>query len=204
MKIISLSILSIALSISSSARDNPFEPTDHFLAQKEMIIKTNQEKEKTQQALVAQKLEEAQIEDVNTESKQIKNFQNEIKNEKKEKIGERPYVPEVKETFSVLPFVNITIVNDVLTLTVDKKYKLLNQDILKPNKKLLFDFEGNVSFYTIRKPIISEDYKSFAVGTHREENFFRVVIDLPSEITDYIEKVDSKNGVITISRKDIN
>jgi len=201
MKIISLSILSIALSISSSARDNPFEPTDHFLAQKEMIIKTNQEKEKIQQALVAQKLAEAEIESNKLESKQVKELQNEASEIAIQKIINKPYIPEVKETFSVLPFINITIVNDILTLTVDTKYKLLNQDILKPAKKLLFDFEGNVSFYTIRKPIISEDYKSFAIGTHRKENFFRVVIDLPSEITDYIEKIDSENGIITITKK---
>ncbi|MGB3750656.1 MAG: hypothetical protein WA945_03755, partial [Arcobacteraceae bacterium] len=200
MKIISLSILSIALSISLSARDNPFEPTDHFLAQKEMIIKINHEK-KIQQELAEKKLAEKKIKASKVESKEIIKLQNETTKIAKKEIVNKPYIPEVKETFTVLPFVNITIVNDVLTLTVDKKYKLLNQDILKPAKKLLFDFEGDVSFYTIRKPIISEDYKSFAVGTHREEKFFRVVIDLPSEITDYREEVDSKNGIITITRK---
>lgn len=203
MKIISLSILSIALSISSSARDNPFEPTDHFLAQKEMIIKTNHEK-KIQQELAAKKSAGEKIKASKVDAKEITTLQKETTKIAKKEIVNKPYIPEVKETFSVLPFVNITIVNDVLTLTVDKKYKLLNQDILKPAKKLLFDFEGDVSFYTIRKPIISEDYKSFAVGTHREENFFRVVIDLPSKISDYVEKVDSQNGVITVSRKDID
>ena len=113
------------------------------------------------------------------------------------------YIPEIKENFKVLPFVKIFVVNDVLTIKVDKKYKLLNQDILKPVKKLLFDFKGKVSFYTVRKDIISENFKSLAVGTHMEDNFFRVVIDLPYDIINYTEKIDSKNGIITITKRKV-
>ena len=61
MKIISLSILSIALSISLSARENPFEPTDHFLKQKKIIIQANElEKVKKEQEIenkIAQEIE---------------------------------------------------------------------------------------------------------------------------------------------------
>jgi len=214
MKIISLSILSIALSISLSARDNPFEPTDHFLTQKEQMIKKNKEKEialeqtkdKEPQKLIVEDTKPRQLEITQTEPTKIKKQPIKALSPKpqvieQKKISKQPYIPEVKETFNVLPFVNITIINDVLTIAVDKKYKLLNQDIIKPNKKLLFDFEGNVSFYTVRKEIISESFKSFAVGTHREKNFFRVVVDLPSEVIDYRETVDGKNGVITITKK---
>jgi len=232
MKIIPLTILSITLSVSLFARLNPFEPTDHFLEQKEMIMKANEEekikkeqenKDKIAQQLKAQELEKqekamkiAQVkkdkeaeriadlkakEEILREQKarQIAKMEQKIQTEKM--AMKKDYVPEIKENFKILPFVKIFVVNDILTIKVDKKYRLLNQDILKPAKKLLFDFEGNVSFYTIRKDIISESFKSLAVGTHMKENFFRVVIDLPSDVVNYTEKIDSKNGIITITKK---
>ncbi len=201
MKIISLSILiSITLNLSLCARVNPFEPTDHFLKQKEMIMQKN--------AQVKMKKQDEEQEKIAQETKIV----NEKKQEKEQKklidqkltqkgIIKNAYIPEVKENFKVLPFVKIFIVNDLLTIKVDKKYKLLNQDILKPQKKLLFDFQGKVSFYTIRKNIINKDFTSFVVGTHLEDNFFRVVIDLPSDVIDYIEKIDNKSGIITIQKK---
>ena len=105
------------------------------------------------------------------------------------------------EKFKVLPFVQVQVLNDMLTITVDTKYKLLKKDLLIPETKIVFDFEGDISFYTIRKDIINDDFNSFTVGTHREDNFFRVVIDLPTVKTDYIETIDSKNAIITIKKK---
>lgn len=241
MKIISLSILSITLSVSLFARENPFEPTDHFLEQKEMIIKTNEqqqlEKDKAANDKLAREIEAqklAQQKDAETKAMrmaqmkkdaeakkmtEMKDKQELLAKKKKAKaeaikiaqmkketqakkiVVKKAYVPEIKENFKILPFVKIYVVNDVLTIKVDKKYKLLNQDILKPVKKLLFDFKGKVSFYTVRKDIVSESFKSLAVGTHMEENYFRVVIDLPEDIINYIEKIDSKNGIITITKK---
>ena len=204
MKIILLSILSIALSVLLSARENPFEPTDHFLEQKEMIIKANELEtiKKEQEAKNLQEKAKAQkLADQKAKENAIKQAKLEKAAQAKKLAMKKAYVPEIKENFKVLPFVKIYVVNDLLTIKVDKKYKLLNQDILKPSKKLLFDFEGKVSFYTVRKDIISESFKSFAVGTHMKKNFFRVVIDLPNDVINYTKTVDSKNGIITIQKK---
>lgn len=236
MKIISLTILSIALSISLSARENPFEPTDHFLEQKKIIIQANElEKVKKEQEIENKIAQEIEAKKLLSENEAIKIIemkkaseaqkmmkikeQEEILSQKSKKdkameiaklikdsnstetVMKKPYIPEIKENFKVLPFVKMYVVNDVLTIEVDKKYTLLNQDILKPVKKLLFDFKGKVSFYTVRKDIISESFKSLTVGTHMEDNFFRVVIDLPYDIINYTEKIDSKNGIITITKK---
>ncbi|MDC0933753.1 hypothetical protein OAR97_07865 [Arcobacteraceae bacterium] len=211
MKIISLSILSISLCVSLFARENPFEPTDHYLEQKEMVIKANEleqiKKEQEAADLIAEEMKEKELEaqkiaDAKALEMQIKKEKEMQKlTVKEEPIIEEVYIPEIKENFRVLPYVKIYVINDVLTIKVDPKYKLLNQDILKPAKKLLFDFEGKVSFYTIRKDIISEDFKSLTVGTHMEEEFFRVVIDVPEDIINYVETIDSKNGIITIMKK---
>jgi len=211
MKTISLPILSIVLSLSLFARENPFEPTDHYLEQKDMIIKANElEKIKAEQeaadkialALKEKELEAKKLAELKEQEIQQKKTQalKLMAMKEKEKIQEEAYIPEIKENFKILPYVKIYVVNNILTIKVDPQYKLLNQDILKPAKKLLFDFEGTVSIYTIRKNIISEDFKSLTVGTHMEENFFRIVIDLPEDIINYTEKIDSKNGIITIMK----
>jgi len=204
MKIISLSILSIALSASLFARENPFEPTDHFLEQKEMIIQAN-ERERLQQEQEeinrkAKELEANKTAEMMTK-KEVKTIKIQSAPKAETMMKKKAYVPQIKENFKVLPFVKINVVNDLLTIKVDTKYKLLNQDILTPAKKLIFDFEGKVSFYTVRKDIISESFKSFAVGTHMEEGYFRVVIDLPEDIINYIEKIDTNKGIITIQKK---
>ena len=216
MKIISLSILTIVFSVSLLARENPFEPTDHFTEQKKMIMKANElekikkEQEATDKMAKELKAKELALQKMADEKAQAKLLEKKqevktmpmVKEVKAEKmLAKKPYIPEIKENFKILPFVKIYVVNDVLTIKVDTKYKLLNQDILKPVKKLLFDFKGKESFYTIRKDIMSENFKSLAVGTHMKENFFRVVIDLPYDIIHYTEKVDSKNGIITITKK---
>jgi len=218
MKTISVSLLSITLTLSLFARENPFEPTDHYLEQKEMVIKANElekirkeqeEADKIAQELAMkkekQRLDQEMIIEKEKAAQKLKmekeEIQKQVEMKKETKVVEVPYVPQIKENFRILPYVKIYVLNDVITIKVDPQYKLLNQDILRPNKKLLFDFEGNVSFYTIRKDIISEDFKSLTVGTHKEENFFRVVIDLPEDIINYIETIDSKNNTITIKRK---
>lgn len=186
MKIISLALLSLSLSVSVFARLNPFEPTDYFLEKKEIIIKENE-------------LEQIKKE----EEKKHLSMQKEVlvKTDTPVKVPKKEAPQDTYENFEILPFVDISIKNDIITIQVDPKYTLLNQDILKPKRKLLFDFQGQKSFYTIRKKIESEDFTSLTVGTHRKENFFRVVIDLPEKVANYIETVDSKKGIITIQKR---
>jgi hypothetical protein len=118
----------------------------------------------------------------------------------------KPIVPKVKkviiedEEFKVLPFVNIYTVQNTLMIEVDKKYKLVHQEALPKQKKLLFDYKGKKSFYTIRKPIKNTNYKSFAVGTHLKKNFFRVVIDLEDNTTMYRKSIDTQNGIVAIQK----
>jgi len=204
MKTTAILLISMLLSISLFARENPFEPTDQFLEEKELMIKEQNAIEKMR----LEEIEQAKIEEaarIQIEASQAIEAQNKAdelieEDESKNEIVE-PYIPTVKENFKVLPFIKIDVTDDILTIQVDPKYQLLNQDILKPEKKFLFDFKGTISFYTIRNTIISEDFNAFAVGTHMKENYFRVVVDLPEAVKNYIEVVDSKKGIITIQKK---
>jgi len=214
MKINALLIFSMIWSISLFSRENPFEPTDHFLEQKEMIVEANKQAQNTEneekkakkkleesaKALIEEKKQEKSLPTITT---QVKKIQTTVNNTKEKELVEPKKVTlsKTQQSFNILPFIKIDITNDILTIQVDTKYKFLNQKVLRPAKKLLFDFEGNVSFYTVRKDILSKKFISLIVGTHMKENYFRIVIDLPSKTTNYIENIDSKKGIITISTK---
>ncbi|MGK0255783.1 MAG: hypothetical protein ACI81I_000389, partial [Arcobacteraceae bacterium] len=42
---------------------------------------------------------------------------------------------------------------------------------------------------------------TFKIGTQMEDNFLRIVIDLAKAKTNYLKRVDSKNGIISIKKK---
>ena len=113
---------------------------------------------------------------------------------KKEKMAQ-------KNKYNILPFVHIEANNDTLVLYVDTKFKLINQDILKDRKKILYDFRGYTSFYTIHKNLESDSFKAFSVGTHKKKGFFRVVIEVNDATSTYIENINTKEGKITITKK---
>ena len=218
MRFISLCLLTILLSSTTFARLNPFIETDTFLEKKQEWIK--QEKLKQQKLdeeaklLQQQKLEQERLKkeqevkllaqkQLEEKQKQQKLEQERVKKEKlkQQKLLEEKLAkakPKITESYKLLPFVKVEIIDNNLIITVDKKYKLINQDILKESNKILFDFRGDLSFYTVRKNIEHKNFKSFAIGTHQEKKFFRVVIEFSKPLNNYKETVQSKNGIVTI------
>ena len=190
MKIILIFI--VIMSLNLFARMNPFEPTDTFNEKKTEYYKLQDE-------IKAKKIKDKKAEELAIKQLQQERIAKQIEQKRITKQIEQ-IKKDINEIFQLLPFVKIEIINDILTITVDKKYKLLNQDILKAEKKFIFDFQGNVSFYTIRKDIKNKNFKSFAIGTHRKKNFFRIVIDLSDSMIKYKEIINNKKGMITIQK----
>jgi hypothetical protein len=202
MKIILVFTFIITLSLDSFARMNPFESTNTFKEQKAKYLE-QQNKIQLQTIKNEQKQLKADLLLMKKQNAKIYAQKEKLQAvQKKERKRKQKRLKEIKmaqkETFILLSFIKIEISNNVLTIVVNKKYKLLNQDILKDQKKILFDFKGNISFYTMRKTIKHKAFKSFAIGTHRKKNFFRVVIDLSDDVIHYNEIVNSKKGIITI------
>lgn len=199
------------------ARENPFEPTDTYKEkqveylkqleleqqrekklqeQMEMQEQALLEKEKEIEDLELQRQEELRrIEELKTQSAMLEQEQKQkLLQIKQEQMAQ-------KNRYNVLPFVHIEANDASLTIYVDTKFKLINQDILKPQKKILYDFKGYTSFYTIKKTLQSAAFKSFAVGTHRAKGFFRVVIDLNDTTSNYTEAINPQEGKIVITKK---
>ena len=174
-------ISTILISLSLFARLNPFESTDTF--------------EEKKNKLLASQLEEKESDDQQI----IKEI---IITEPKSVIIKNPLFIEdgCNETYSynLLPFISIGTSIDSFVIDIKQKYKLINQDVDIKNKKLVFDFKGKTNFYTKREVLCHKYFKSFAIGCHRKENYFRIVIELKDDVLKYHEKIDSKTNSILI------
>ena len=221
-------LISCLLVISLNARENPFEPTDiykekqvEFLKQlelkeqenkriqEEMMLKEQAllQKEKQLEDLALKQQEELRkIEELKAQQATLLKKQEQellkLDKAKKQKLLQMNKEKTVqKNRYNVLPFVDIEANDNTLVLYVDTKFKLINQDILQNRKKILYDFRGYASFYTIKKRLDSKAFKAFVVGTHKKKGFFRVVIEVNDPTSTYSETINTKEGKITLSKK---
>jgi hypothetical protein len=209
-----LFIFTVLLAMNLSARMNPFEPTDTFFEQQKEYEQIRKQEEEKQLELEKQrKLELLAQQEAEEKAEQLRLQQEQaIQLEKQRKLAEeqaaklikvvekKEEVVVPKDSYKILPFVNIKVSDDELEVFIDKRYKLINQDILEDQKKFLFDFRATESFYTVRKILKSKDFKSFAVGTHMEKNFFRVVVELNDNVSKYKEYINSNTSYIKIKK----
>ena len=173
----------ILLSTSLFSRVNPFEPTNTYIDEQQTYLKKIKEEKELQRQ---QKLEDA-----------LKEIEQEIVIIEDKEIIEKS-IEYVKDNFNPLSFVSLYTVQNNLMIEVNKKYIFLQNIILPEQNKILFDFKGDESFYTIRQKLKNPNYKSFAIGTHQKENFFRVVVDLENKTQNYKATIDKKNNIIVI------
>lgn len=229
MKTVFYFLISFLLVVGLNARENPFEPTDTYKEkqieylkelelEKQREQKLQEEMEKQEQAMLQR---EKELEDLETKKqdelrrieelkaqramleKQQEQKLLEMKKQEEQKLLEiKKKKMAQKNKYNVLPFVHIDTTEDTLTLYVDTKFKLINQDILKDRKKMLYDFKGYTSFYTIKKALDkSPAFKNFVVGTHKAKGFFRVVVELTDDPSNYIENVNTHEGKVTITKR---
>lgn len=119
-----------------------------------------------------------------------------IKAKIKPKAKPKP-VEFVATSYKVLPFLTIDSNKDNLVIKTRKKYKLIRYYIEEGEKKFVFDFKGKVLTYTKYKNLNAPYFKSYVVGNHPEDNYFRVVISVKKSVNKY--KVSMKNNIATIS-----
>ncbi len=94
----------------------------------------------------------------------------------------------------ILPFVKIEYDND--KIDIHSKYKVTNKLTLPGKKKIILDYAAKENFYTKRETLDSTSFLKIAIGNHKKEKFFRVVIEL-SELPENYE-VTYDNMMVTI------
>ncbi len=182
MKIV---ISTVLLSLLLFARINPFESTDTFEERKNKLLESQVQENEVIINTPVEKI--IPIEEVN-ESEPIV-----VKKELQVQDGcNESYV------YNLLPFILVSTSKDSFMVKIKDKYKLINQDINIQDKKLVFDFKGKTNFYTKREKLCHKYFKSFAIGCHRDKNYFRVVLDLKEDVLKYQDKIDNENNTIVI------
>jgi len=97
----------------------------------------------------------------------------------------------------ILPFVKIEYDNDKIDII--SKYKISKKITLPDKHKLVLDFNAKENFYTKRLDLESTNFKKIAVGNHKNENFFRIVVELASVPEDYqVTYDDSKVSIVKL------
>lgn len=67
---------------------------------------------------------------------------------------------------------------------------------LEKENKLIIDYKAKKNFYTKREILESTNFKKIAIGNHKKEKFYRVVILLSKKPSNY--KVEYKDNLITV------
>jgi len=94
----------------------------------------------------------------------------------------------------ILPFVKIEYDND--KIDIHSKYKVTKKITLPGKKKIVLDYSAKENFYTKRANLDSTNFPKIAIGNHKKEKFFRVVIEL-SEVPENYE-VTYDNDMVSI------
>ncbi len=84
----------------------------------------------------------------------------------------------------ILPFVKIEYDND--KIDIHSKYKVTKKLTLPGKKKIILDYAAKENFFTVRENLDSTNFLKIAVGNHKKDKFFRIVIEL-SELPENYE-----------------
>ena len=192
-------IKKLLTSLSNQLKETPAqteEKTEANTAEesKEPLQEPEQTQEQTQDQTVAQTQEEQKPEVI--EEATAQNVQEE--NITEETVLADTGVPSnndtAKESYDPTPFVSVKSFSNRLEIhTQNKVYRKFN---LVEASKIVIDFHADVNFYTKRMDLKSEYFEEVAVGNHKKEKYFRVVVKTTQAPESY--KVTHKPGVVTV------
>lgn len=217
MRIIFTFIITMILTTYLLGRTNPFEKTETFIEQQNILLKKIKEKEnklkedrvnleKERLNFEREKLELAKKEErIRLENeKKAKILKEKRKKEKekkeKKKIEKKKVVANNIKYYKIYSFIKANTNNKILTIDISDKYKLINQDLNHKNRKFIFDFSGTINMYTKRVLLKDSPFKSITIGTHKKEHFFRVVVTLKDKLKYYQEDINTDKSIIKIEK----
>ena len=113
-------------------------------------------------------------------------------------VKKRNDLPDVKKEYKPLSFLNITYSNNEIKIE-SHKYKVFKKFNLETKQKIILDFRASdVKFYTKRKNLNTTSFKNITIGNHKNERYFRVVISLKENPSNF--NVTYTNNLVSITR----
>jgi len=98
------------------------------------------------------------------------------------------------QTKILLDFIKVEYNDD--KLIIHTKDMVSKKFTLEKENKIIIDYKARKNFYTKRENLDSKNFKRIAVGNHKKEKFYRVVILLSKKPSNY--KVEYKDNIITV------
>ncbi|GEM_PF-3185112 len=183
-------LISIFLSMSLFARLNPFEVVDNKqiqeLEQESSVISHETNCKESQKVLKK------------PSNEYITNIEKKIVKSKSSKLVVKNFLSKGKK-YNILPLVTIEILDKKLTISTTSYNRIIKYYEDSKNNIFVFDFKANIGVPTAREKFHSAYFKSYTVGNHPKEKFFRVVIPVKDGVENY--KIVIKNNIGTIIRK---
>lgn len=219
--------LLLLLSTSLIARENPFSPTNAYEEEAARMIEINEVEQdydvefQQEQQYVNEMYEKMNkpepkpapepVKPALTEEKvqkMIEKAQKEVKpkvivkkvveqaKEPQQVVYVKPRLDVVSEK-EILPFVRIEFDND--KLDIYSKYKVTKKITLPGKKKIVLDYTAKENFYTVRETIPSTNFPKIAVGNHKKDKYFRVVVELAHTPENYeVTYDDNKVSIVKL------
>ncbi|RXJ55404.1 AMIN domain-containing protein [Candidatus Marinarcus aquaticus] len=206
MKLFSLIVTLLIVGTNNlTARENPFEPTNMYQEEVARMMEIEEdypaEFQKNDDPSQYEQMSEPKEEVAKKEEVKKEAPKPEVKKEvKKVDTDKVVYVPKRDKTFtkqaliSLLPGVEVEF--EGRTLQIKSKYEVFQKFDLNNENKIILDFRANTSFYTIRKDLNSQFFNKLIIGNHKEESFFRVVLEVPASPKDY--RVTYDKDLVTV------
>lgn len=184
---------------------NNFTKKDTKYEDMNSSFKELEKKPKYKITMVPMKKEEATKEIKKVEKKKMPSTKKIVKEVSKPKVMEqiiyvkkRNDLPDVKKEYNPLSFLNITYSNNEIKIQSDK-YKVFKKFNLETKQKIILDFRASdVKFYTKRKNLNTTSFKNITIGNHKNERYFRVVISLNENPSNF--NVTYTNNLVSITR----
>lgn len=218
MKLLLCIPLIVIATQSLNARENPFEPTKSYQDEVARMMEIEEDypvefQKKGDEAyeqfneneltIEEESPKQASKEDKKPEPKKEEPSKEVAKKELKVVVPNENlvYVPLREQTYTkkaviaLIPGVEVEF--EGKTLEIKSKYEVFQKFDLNDENKIILDFRAQTSFYTIRKELNSQYFSKLVVGNHKEDKFFRIVLQLPASPKDY--KVTYNEDLVTVS-----
>lgn len=119
---------------------------------------------------------------------------------KKEQPKPKPKPMLLEKCYKPLPFLTIDLKKNKIDIESREKYKVKKLYTIPTEKKIVIDFSGSVKHYTKNGMFVSQEFTSYKIGNHPEQNFFRVVIKTKHNPEKYLPVIEKNMLTITYKK----
>ena len=198
-------ILLIYISTTTlSARLNPFAPSKGYMEEKYEIIEKYEDPDGMMQEVPKEKEEEMTQEVQSRPSMSDADIIDTIKKSsssaKSTSVSSAPFIQLNNGLSKLTNFLSVELKDNILILILKdnmrKKFTLLDDN---GDKKIVFDVMSSNGFKTLNYNIENINFKSMKIGSHPQEQYYRIVVQVSQDPETYDISYKENNTIVIAS-----